>query len=153
MTKTQLNLKMCLNFCGFPCLLLGVSYNIMNYSRIDKLITRYEERYSGNYFKLEWIKKKLRLLFRDYSCFFTRKISWKFRLLGWAKYVWNFLGPLGGDLTFLGPDFVVGKIIFDFSWSAFCWIWIFSCLHLSNDFFLFFAFFEKITEVTKIMPD
>ena len=101
------------------------------------------KRYSSNYFKLEWIKKKLRLPFRDYSCFFTRKISWKFRLLGWVKYVWNFLGPLGGDLTFLGPDFVVGKIIFDFSWSAFCWIWIFSCLHLSNDFFFFFFFWEN----------
>ena len=58
----------------------------------------------------------------------------------WLDKTWVFWGFFE-FWVFLGPDFVVGNVIFDFSWTTFCWIWIF--LFTSIKWFLL----EKIAEM------
>ena len=109
----------------------------MNKSRIQKLITSYKERYPSNYFKLEQKKKEIKAVFLWLLIFFYKKDFLKVSFVIYypiARY-WRLVGQniswtTGWWLarriwTLLDPDIVADKIIFYFSWSTSCWIWIF----------------------------
>ena len=94
------------------------------------------ERFSDNYFKLKQTKNKLKLVVRDYSCFFMRKIPWKLSLVcttlsRYIRHIW--LDEI--SLTFSrSTAWWLGKGISDFFLFIFCWFWILSSIHLSNNF-------------------
>lgn len=105
------------------------------------------ERFSDNYFKLKQTKNKLKLVVRDYSCFFMRKIPWKLSLVcttlsRYIRHIW------------------LDEISLTFSRSTAWWFGKgISLLILNTVFYTFIKQFslekiaENFLEMTKVMPD
>ena len=105
------------------------------------------ERFSDNYFKLKQTKNKLKLVVRDYSCFFMRKIPWKLSLVcttlsRYIRHIW------------------LDEISLTFSRSTAWWLGKgISLLILNTVFYTFIKQFslekiaENFLEMTKVMPD
>ena len=121
----------------------------MNKSQIEKLIAQYKERNNDNYFKLEWRKYILRLVYRGWCIFlyngFPESLVWHLLPYRNIKVIigQNKFGIFFGDGMVLWQEnfglfclrFSYWQIYLDLFWFTFCWFCIFSCRHLSNDFY------------------
>lgn len=114
------------------------------------------ERFSDNYFKLKQTKNKLKLVVRDYSCFFMRKIPWKLSLVcttlsRYIRHIWLDVGWNKFDIFWEH-----GVVAWQGNFRLF---FVHILLILNTVFYTFIKQFslekiaENFLEMTKVMPD
>lgn len=100
------------------------------------------ERFSDNYFKLKQTKNKLKLVVRDYSCFFMRKIPWKLSLVcttlsRYIRHIWLDVGWNKFDIFWEhGVVAWQGNFIVDFEY---CLLYIYQTIFIGKNCRKFFG--------------